>query len=325
MTSLSADKTLPQKDRVFFSIIIPMYNRATLIRRCLDSCLSQNFKDYEIIVVDDGSEDNSVAVVESYLPNPHIILVKSPENRGVCAARGLGVVHAKGKWVMFMDSDDVFHPGAFQIIYETVNAAPQQVSEVRFCYWREEISHVTPIPLMPEGILCFSEYLQWLDKVKNSDLLYCQRREIHNVVTWPQDRRFESQFHLKVASKFKMMMSRQVVGTMYNDADNRIITGKWQTSNTKKLQTAYDNALSMREMLEEFGDELKKHCPGRYKLLKRSVGNCYFRAGYRLKGCRYILAYLLNHPLDVAGWGVFVLGMMGPKVIDRAAKRFRRK
>lgn len=322
MTSLPNSNIPAQKDTVFFSVIIPMYNRAKLIFRCLDSCVSQDFKDYEIIVVDDASQDDSVAVVESYLPNPNVRLVKTPENRGLCAARGLGVAHAKGKWIMFIDSDDTFHPGAFQTIYDKVTSVPDEVSEVRFCYWSQEYNSVTPIPLMPEGIIGFGEYLQWTNEVKNSDVFYCHRREIYDEVSWPRDRRYADLFFLQLASKFKMIMSNQVIGTMYNDADNRNVNLK-RGLGPKIFQGAYDNAMGMNEAMAEFGDELKKYCPKKYKLWKRTTGYFYFKAGCRLKGCRYMLSYLVKNPLDATGWAKFFLGLMGPQAIQKRGKTFR--
>ena len=103
VTVLSSSQVPADKDGFFFSVITPMYNREATIGRCLDSCLSQSFDDYEVVIVDDGSEDNSVRVVESYLPNPHITLVKSSENRGLGPARGFGVAHSKGKWLIYLD------------------------------------------------------------------------------------------------------------------------------------------------------------------------------------------------------------------------------
>lgn len=89
------------------SVIIPVYNRAHYIKECLDSVLSQTYKDYEIIVVDDGSTDN---VKEVLLPNMQQIRYIYKENGGAASARNVGIMHAKGDYIAWLDSDDRWLP-----------------------------------------------------------------------------------------------------------------------------------------------------------------------------------------------------------------------
>lgn len=320
-------KQVPCEQKMpYFSIIIPLYNRSDTIGRCLDSCLSQDFSDYEVIVVDDCSEDDSIAVVEKYLADPRVKLLRNMENRGVCASRGLGVKNSKGRWIMFIDSDDAFNPGAFRTIFEETMNAPQEVGEVRFCYFCEAIGKITPIPMMPDGILGFPEYLRWteslsrLKKGRNSDLLYCQRREVYDLVSWPCDRQYETLFHIQVASKTKMIMCRKVVGTMFNDASNRI--SRTIPDMSKFIKIARDDANSKGEIIRDFGAELKKYSPRRYKLAIRDAGNLYLRCGEKIKGLRYLLKYILFRPFDIKAWGVIFFGLIGPKALFWAKNRF---
>lgn len=95
----------------FFSIIICTYNRAHLLPRALDSLLAQTEEDWEAIIVDDASADNTHAVVQNYMQdNANIRYVKTQgeKNLGVAAARNVGVRNAKGAWVTFLDSDDAY-------------------------------------------------------------------------------------------------------------------------------------------------------------------------------------------------------------------------
>jgi hypothetical protein len=91
----------------FFSVIMPSFNRAELIRPSIDSVLAQDFKDFELIVVDDGSTDNTVAVLRSYGDR---IKVFQQENGGPGAARNRGLQEAQGEYVAFLDSDDLWFP-----------------------------------------------------------------------------------------------------------------------------------------------------------------------------------------------------------------------
>lgn len=89
------------------SVIIPTYNRAGLIARSAKSVLNQTYQNLVLIIVDDGSTDNTEEVVKS-LDDKRVIYIKQP-NSGACAARNNGIVHAKGEFIAFHDSDDVWH------------------------------------------------------------------------------------------------------------------------------------------------------------------------------------------------------------------------
>jgi len=86
------------------SVIIPLFNKAHSIENTLKSLLSQTYSDFEVIVVDDGSTDNSASLVEA-MSDPRITLIRK-ENGGVSSARNIGVKYAKGEYVAFLDADD---------------------------------------------------------------------------------------------------------------------------------------------------------------------------------------------------------------------------
>lgn len=94
---------------IIVSIVIPVYNVEKYIGKCLESCIMQNnvsFKDYEIIVINDGTPDDSMKIVRKYKElYPNITIVEQ-ENKGLGAARNVGIRNAKGKYIQFVDSDD---------------------------------------------------------------------------------------------------------------------------------------------------------------------------------------------------------------------------
>lgn len=92
------------------SVVIPLYNKEAIIEKTLESVLSQDYSDFEVVVVDDGSTDNSVAKVEA-IHDSRIRLIKQ-ENGGPSKARNTGVKNAKGEWIVFLDADDEFLPEA---------------------------------------------------------------------------------------------------------------------------------------------------------------------------------------------------------------------
>lgn len=96
-----------------FSIIIPVYNKANYIKECLDSVLSQTEQDFEAIVVDDGSTDNSAEIINNY--KNHRIKYVHKKNGGVSSARNLGIKVSKGSWICFLDADDIMYHNALQV------------------------------------------------------------------------------------------------------------------------------------------------------------------------------------------------------------------
>lgn len=97
------------------SIIIPAYNRAWIIKEAIDSVLAQNFYNFELIVVDDGSTDNTREVLVSY--GDKIKLIRQ-NNRGVSAARNNGILSSNGYYIAFLDSDDIWLPGKLETQFE---------------------------------------------------------------------------------------------------------------------------------------------------------------------------------------------------------------
>lgn len=100
------------------SIIIPAYNAAKYLPNCIDSCLVQSFTNYEIIVVDDGSKDNTSIVLENYSSIDRRIKYIYKKNEGLVCARRTGLEYAEGIFIFFIDADDYIEPNTLQLLYE---------------------------------------------------------------------------------------------------------------------------------------------------------------------------------------------------------------
>ncbi len=111
--------------KIPFSVVIPLYNKKNCIRRTLDSILSQTYKNYEIVVVNDGSTDGSEAIISDYIKKHDNIRLINQENAGVSAARNTGVKHAKHELICFLDSDDEWMPNFLNEMAELVNLFPE--------------------------------------------------------------------------------------------------------------------------------------------------------------------------------------------------------
>lgn len=105
-----------------FSILIPVYNVESYLGRCLDSVLVQSFSDYEIILVNDGSTDDSGMICDLYSNNHlDVIRVIHKENQGLLSARRVGIANALGEYVCFLDSDDYWKPGTLSTLADVLN------------------------------------------------------------------------------------------------------------------------------------------------------------------------------------------------------------
>lgn len=108
-----------------YSIIIPTYNRADSVSNTLESCFSQTFEDFEIVVVDDGSKDNTIEVLKS-IEDPRLKVV-CQENAGPAAARNTGMDNASGEFIAFLDSDDVWYPEFLTTANQMLEANAEQI------------------------------------------------------------------------------------------------------------------------------------------------------------------------------------------------------
>lgn len=98
------------------SVIIPVYNVEKYIRQCIESVINQTLKDIEIIVVNDGTKDKSMKIIEEYISDRRILIINK-ENGGLSSARNLGMKLAKGKYIYFLDSDDWIERLTLEEIY----------------------------------------------------------------------------------------------------------------------------------------------------------------------------------------------------------------
>ena len=145
-----------------FSVIVPLYNKAPYVRKALESVVTQTYKDWELMIVDDGSTDNSATICEEYLNNithqtSHIIHQK---NAGVAAARNNGVKVSKGDYVAFLDADDWWEPTFLEEMDRLITEYPDAgLYATNYIYYKPGKTHVALN--LPRGYMNYPEaYLQ---------------------------------------------------------------------------------------------------------------------------------------------------------------------
>lgn len=117
------------------SVIVPVYNVENYIEKCIDSLVKQTLKDIEIIIVNDGSKDNSVNIVKKFIEiYPDKILYLEKENGGLSDARNYGITYAKGEYIAFLDSDDYVEYDMYEKMYELAKKENSDMVECDF-FW----------------------------------------------------------------------------------------------------------------------------------------------------------------------------------------------
>lgn len=120
-----------------FTVIIPVYNVAAYLSKCINSVLKQEFKQYEVILIDDGSTDESGKMCDEFAKQDKRIVAIHQKNKGLSAARNIGIENAKGEYILFLDSDDYWHDSrALNIIYSRLSVSNADIlsfNYMKFC------------------------------------------------------------------------------------------------------------------------------------------------------------------------------------------------
>ena len=111
------------------SIVVPTYNRASLLPRCIQSVLEQTYCDFELIIVDDGSTDNTASIVSQF-NDPRILYLQQKENMGAQRARNIGIKAAQSELIAFQESDDEWFPENLEKKVDLMRRAPQNIGVI---------------------------------------------------------------------------------------------------------------------------------------------------------------------------------------------------
>jgi len=106
-------------------VIIPVYNVEKYLHHCIDSVLESTFHNFELLLIDDGSKDNSGAICDEYAAKDNRVKVYHVENGGVSKARNMGIEHSTAPWLTFIDADDIVLPSYLERLYSAVEAHPE--------------------------------------------------------------------------------------------------------------------------------------------------------------------------------------------------------
>lgn len=232
-----------------FSIIVPVYNTEKYVKRCLDSIKSQSFKDYEVIIVNDGSTDNSSDIISKYSYK-----VINQENQGLSMARNNGVKEASGEYLIFLDSDDYIEKDLLKEINNSLSNSPDLVRyQIKEVFDSKDDINYEEIPFdNKNGVEAFKlitnyHFVEnaWAYAIKRE--FYLKERFSFKKGTYHED------FGLipLVIIKSKVVNSINYVGYCYYQRDGSIMNSSDYSKTKKKVKDFYNHYLYLTKEINK--------------------------------------------------------------------------
>ncbi|MBV9803180.1 MAG: glycosyltransferase family 2 protein [Solirubrobacterales bacterium] len=313
----------------FFSVLISTYNRVHEVQRAVRSCTQQTFRDLEIVVVDDASADGTVSVLTA-LGESRLRIVQHERNRGISAARATGVKHARGEWLVFLDSDWELFSHALARLRALIDELPAGVHIIRS---RLEAADGTVQPgILPSGITGYDERLHWLEELTiaraSSDAGHCIHRSVFEATNFFEDRRgaVEGLWETDLARREQSLWVPDILGKQHVDAANshsrdanasRVIS--------RLLREAPDDLWMAETMLAEHGSALDRLAPLTRRALTERAATQAFLAGDRRRGARHTWEAIRSGSRHGKVWIILGLGLLGPRPLAYGKLAGRRR
>lgn len=232
--------SIVKKERIWclsmISIIIPSYNRADTILKSVQSVLNQTYNNIEVIVVDDGSTDNTRAILQQ-IQDPRLKYVYQ-ENAGACVARNNGIDHARGDYIAFHDSDDTFRPTKLE---DQLHALREKGADVVFCAMeRHNYYSETIFPQIEEGFKSQHEIL--IGQYISTQTILGKKEVFLNNRFDPKVKRMQDyDLMIRVSSQYKVFFLKKVLVdvVVQNDSITKLATNEKTEKNLEYLLSKY--------------------------------------------------------------------------------------
>lgn len=219
------------------SVIIPTYNRAHLIEKSIESILCQTYKDIEIIIVDDGSTDNTAEVIKK-LDSEKIKYISLEKNHGACFARNIGIKNASGQYIAFQDSDDIWHKNKLE---KQLDFLKKYNYDFIFCGMTRimlenpDKKYYFPNNDFDSSKNCF-EQLLYINSVGTQTIL-CKKECFSKIMFDPNLKRFQDwDLALQAARYFKIGYLKESLVDSYVQVDS---ISKSKVANSRAWQDLY--------------------------------------------------------------------------------------
>lgn len=215
------------------SVVVPLYNKELSIANTIYSALSQTFKDFEIVVVDDGSKDNSVNEVKK-IYDPRIRII-SQKNKGVSAARNKGIEEARFEWVAFLDGDDLWNENHLDEFIKMRELYPKEkvyVTSFKYSNGRECKGNTAKGPIYKIDSF-FYEYLEYGNLVWTSTVIL-NKACFSKVHPFNINLKIGEDLDLwaRLSKKYTIIKNNTITAIYRNEAENRSDVGNYKMENS---------------------------------------------------------------------------------------------
>jgi len=294
-------------NKPIFSIITPTFNRGFLLPRVWESLKNQTFQDFEWIIVDDGSTDNTKEIVSSFNA-PMLVFEKFSQNRGVNAARNKGLDLAKGKYILYVDSDDLLLPNALEIFWKLWNEVPQDVGCI--------ITRC--LDLKTKKKIGFLEkekmYLNYEDIICERKIFgeanACWKKEIIGKERLPEDIvGCESILWWRLAKKTKIFCCDVPTKLYSQTEEGRITSTDQMIKNARKMIKGYEI------LIQEHSNVWKKYCPERYCHYLNSLTLRNLFIGNKIEAKKWLKLSFKEKPFSIQTLVLFLLSFTNQKIV----------
>ena len=300
-----------------FSIITPTYNRGTLLSRAVRSCINQTVADFELLIIDDCSADNTSEVVALFR-DPRIVYDKLNRNKGVNAARNRGLDLARGEYIVFLDSDDELLPEALNIFLKLWSEVKSDrignvVTRCIDSVTRNKIGYLEKDNLILEykEIICAQR--------KSGEFRSCWKRDVIGGARFEENVfAHESILWGRLAKKWNFLY-KDIPTTIYYSNSALSLC-----SIDSQIKNAVAMARGVEILLTEHADIWKEYCPGKYFSYLMSAIFFNSLAGNKEKVRYWTNVYLKQNLFSVQCWILYILSFV-PYALLRFIFRFRER
>jgi glycosyltransferase involved in cell wall biosynthesis len=239
-----------KSQKVQFSILCATYNRSTLLRRAIESVLKQEFKDFELIIISDGSTDNTREVVQSF-KDARVKYVELEKNKGINVARNAGYVIASGRYLALLDDDDELAPYALQLAFDTFKRVKQKL--LFFNCLDVEVKQINGKFLPEPRIITYADLLS--QKLKGDYWVVVERCVLPNEKVFDNKSGGAGYTWLRVLQSNNAYYSPKIAYYAYREHHFQRITNyrSWEK-----------RELNAEKVFREFGGDMKLYCPVGY-------------------------------------------------------------
>ncbi|MEM2182494.1 MAG: glycosyltransferase family 2 protein [Thermoproteota archaeon] len=251
------------------SVIIPAYNSEKWIERAIKSVMDQRYQNYELIIVDDCSIDNTYKIIQKYANDPKVKICRLSVNSGVSVARNAGLELCDGDIVIFLDSDDEFIPDALDTIIKKFKSLPEDVGII----YARTINDNGEVGGDISGIEHYITIIDVLCKeiIKGEAAIAFKRKFMDNLKFHGKFFHHSSSFNLKIMMRTKAYSIPTILLKYHNLTNPKSLT-KIKRNIYLRMSSSHEIAKEISDYLAVFGDILKIYCPKKYSSINLQLG-----------------------------------------------------